>query len=267
MKVAAVQLKSGADKSANLQKAKEYIKKAKELGADFVLLPEMYMAFLHPKLGVNRYAEIAEPLDGPFVSGLAECAKENQVYVICGIYESKSNETARAYNTTVFLNRNGELLQAYHKTHLYDAFNYKESDSIIPGTVPQAVIETEFGKAGLMVCYEIRFPEISRRLAIQGADFLFIPAAWVDGIMKEEHWKTLLRARAIENTVYVFAADQTGNNFSGQSMIIDPMGVVKANAGEEETIIITEIDLDRIKRVREKLPSVADRRTEFYTTV
>jgi predicted amidohydrolase len=264
MKVAVAQLKSSSDKDANLQKAKEYIKKAKNLGADFVLLPEMYMAFLHPKLGPSRYAEVAEPLDGPFVNGLAECARENQVYVICGIYESKPGEKNRAYNTTVFLGRNGELLQSYHKTHLYDAFNYKESDSIIPGLTPQDVIETEFGKVGLMVCYEIRFPEISRRLAMKGADFLFIPAAWIDGVMKEEHWKTLLRARAIENTIFVFAADQIGNNFSGQSMIIDPMGVVKANAGDEETIILSEIDLDRIKRVREKLPSVADRRAELY---
>jgi predicted amidohydrolase len=264
MKVAVVQLKSSSDKKANLQKAKEYIKKAKNRGADFVLLPEMYMAFLHPKLGQSRYTEIAEPLDGPFVSGLAECAKENQLYIICGIFESKAGENTRTFNTTVFLGRNGELLQAYHKTHLYDAFNYKESDSIIPGSTPQDVIETEFGKVGMMVCYEIRFPEISRRLAMKGADFLFIPAAWVDGVMKEEHWKTLLRARAIENTVYVFAADQIGNNFSGQSMIIDPMGVVKANAGEEETIILSEIDLERIQRVREKLPSVTDRRAEFY---
>lgn len=266
MKVAVAQLKSSPDKDANLQKAKEYIKKAKESGADFVLLPEMYMCYLHPKSGV-QYAEIAEPLDGPFVSGLAESARENQIYVICGVFESKPDDALRAYNTTVFLNRSGELLQAYHKTHLYDAFSYKESDSIIPGSVAQNIIETEFGKVGLMVCYEVRFPEISRRLAINGADFLFIPAGWVAGQMKEEHWRTLLRARAIENTVYIFAADQVENNFSGQSMIIDPMGVVKANAGEEEALIISEVDLNRIKRVREKLPSVADRRPEFYTSL
>lgn len=264
MKVAVAQLKSSLDKSANLQKAKEYIKKAKELGADFVLLPEMYMAVIPAKSGI-KYAEIAEPLDGPFISGLAESARKNQIYVICGVYESKPGDPIRAYNTTVFLSPNGELLQAYQKTHLYDAFNYQESDSIIPGSKPQDIIKTEFGTIGLMVCYEIRFPEISRRLAIKGADFLFIPAAWVAGSMKEDHWKTLLRARAIENTVYVFAADQVDNHFSGQSMIIDPMGVVKANAGEEETLIIAEIDHDRIQRVRKKLPSVADRRPELYS--
>ncbi|MED3560999.1 carbon-nitrogen hydrolase family protein [Bacillus xiapuensis] len=266
MKVAVAQLKSSMDKSENLQKAKEYIKKAADLGADFVVLPEMYMAFTPAKSGV-RPSDIAEPLDGIFVTGLAEAARGNQVYVICGIYESKPGETARCYNTTVFLNRSGELLQAYHKTHLYDAFNYKESDSIIPGSEAQDVIETEFGKVGMMVCYEIRFPEISRQLALKGADFFFIPAGWVAGPMKEDHWKTLLRARAIENTVYIFAADQVENIFSGQSMMVDPMGVVLASAGEEESLIISEIDPDRIKRVREKLPSVADRRPEFYTMV
>lgn len=264
MRVAVAQLKSSIDKSDNLQKAKKYIKKAKELGADFVLLPEMFMAVIPPKSGIT-YAEIAEPLNGPFVNGLAEAARENQIYVICGVYESNPMDNFRAYNTTVFFSPNGELLQAYHKTHLYDAFHYKESNSFIPGAQPQEVIQTEFGTVGLMVCYEIRFPEISRRLTIQGADFIFIPAAWVAGSMKEDHWKTLLRARAIENTVYVFAADQVENHFSGQSMIIDPMGVVKANAGEEETLIISEIDLDRLNRVRQKLPCVAGRRPELYS--
>ncbi|MFC7393015.1 carbon-nitrogen hydrolase family protein [Scopulibacillus cellulosilyticus] len=263
MKVAVAQLKSSSDKTANLEKARKYIKQAKDSGADFILLPEMYMAFI-PSSSHMTYADIAEPLDGPFVSGLAKCAKENQIYVICGVHESKPSEDSRVYNTTIFLNRSGELLQAYHKTHLYDAFNYKESDYIIPGTDAQEVVDTEFGKVGMMVCYEVRFPEISRRLALKGADFLFIPSGWVAGAMKEYHWKTLLCARAIENTVYVFAADQVDNIFSGQSMIIDPMGVVKANAGEEETLIISEVSPDRINSVREKLPSVADRRPEFY---
>lgn len=263
MKVAVAQLKATPDKSKNLQKAMETIKKAKQLGADFVVLPEMYMAQIPQKSGV-KYADVAEPLDGPFVSGLAESAREHQVYILCGVYESKADEPVRAYNTTVFLNRRGELLQAYHKTHLYDAFDYKESDFIVPGSDPQEIIETEFGKAGLMVCYEIRFPEVARRLAVNGADVLFIPAAWVAGAMKEDHWQTLLRARAIENTVYVVAADQPGKPYSGQSMIIDPMGVVVANAGEEETLIVSEVDLDRIKRVREKLPSISGRHPEFY---
>lgn len=263
MKVAVAQLRSSEDKNENLEKAERYIRQAKDSGADFVLLPEMYMAFI-PASSNTTHAKIAEPLNGPFVKGLAEIALKNQINVICGIYESKPDEEFRAYNTTVFLNRSGDLLQAYRKTHLYDAFNYKESDQIIPGSKAPDIVETEFGKVGMLVCYEVRFPEISRQLALKGADFLFIPSAWVAGAMKEDHWQTLLRTRAIENTVYVFASNQVNNIFSGRSMIIDPMGVIMASAGEEESLIISEIDLDRIGRVREKLPSVADRRPEFY---
>src|SRR5690606_13835956 len=129
--------------------------------------------------------EVAEPLDGPFLKGLTEAARENEIYVVCGLFETKPGDKQRAYNTTVFINRSGEILQAYRKTHLYDAFNYKESDTTIPGDNDYQVVETEFGKIGLLVCYELRFPEISRQLSLQGADVLFLPAGWVAGAMKE----------------------------------------------------------------------------------
>ncbi|WP_419878425.1 carbon-nitrogen hydrolase family protein [Brevibacillus centrosporus] len=263
MKVAIAQLTSTMDKTENLQKAAAYIAKAKASGADFVILPEMYLAPATPKTGVTP-AQVAEPLDGPFVTGLANAAREQGVYVVCGIYESIPNDPDRAYNTTVFLNRSGELIHTYRKTHLYDAFSFVESDAIAPGDNPYQVVETEFGKIGLMVCYEVRFPEIARQFALQGADILFVPAGWVAGAMKEDHWETLVRARAIENTMFVCAADQVGNIFAGRSLIVDPMGVVLASAGEEEALIVAELDMDRISRVRGKLPSVANRRPEFY---
>ncbi|MFD1705618.1 carbon-nitrogen hydrolase family protein [Siminovitchia sediminis] len=263
MKVAVAQLNSSTDKQENLEKAKQYIKQAKGLGADFILFPEIYMAFVPPSSDI-RPADVAEPLDGTFVTGLSETAKRHQIYVICGIYEKALNDNHRAYNTTIFLDRSGKLLQAYRKTHLYDAFNYMESDTITPGIESNEVIETEFGTVSLMVCYEIRFPEICRKLAINGSDFIFVPAAWVAGDMKEDHFQTILRTRAIENTVFVIAADQVGNIYSGRSMIIDPMGVILASAGEEESLIVTEIDKERIERVRKKLPSVADRKPELY---
>lgn len=264
MKVAIAQLTATMDKAANLQKAQEYIGKAKKAGADFVILPEMYSAPATPKSGVTP-AEVAEKLDGPFVSGLSAAARQHGIYVVCGVFESIEGDENRAYNTTVFLSREGELIHAYRKTHLYDAFSYIESDFIAPGDNPYQVVETEFGKIGLMVCYEVRFPEIARQFALQGADILFVPAGWVAGAMKEDHWETLVRARAIENTMFICAADQVGNIFAGRSMFVDPMGVVIASAGEEETLLITELDLDRIQRVRGKLPSVANRRAELYT--
>lgn len=264
MKVAIAQLTSTLDKTQNLQKAVEYVGKAKAAGADFVIFPEMYSAAATPKSGV-RPSEVAEPLDGPFVSGLAQAAREQGIYVVCGVYESIEGDQDRAYNTTVFFNRSGELIKAYRKTHLYDAFSYIESDYIAAGNTPYEIIETEFGKIGLIVCYEVRFPEIARQFALQGADLLFVPAGWVAGPMKEDHWETLVRTRAIENTMFVCAADQVGNIFAGRSMIVDPMGVIVASAGEEETLLVAELDLDRIQRVRGKLPSVANRRPELYT--
>lgn len=264
MKVAIAQLSTSTDKILNLNKAKKYIAKAKKEGADFIILPEFFMALATPKSGVLP-SEVAEPLDGPFISGLAEAARENNIYVVCGTYESKEDEAGRAFNTTVFISRSGELLHSYRKTHLYDAFSYNESETIIPGDNPFKVIETEFGKIGLIVCYELRFPEITRQFALQGADVLFVPAGWVAGALKEDHWETLLRARAIENTIYVCGTNLTEDIFSGRSMVIDPMGVITASAGEEESLFTVDIDLDRIQRVRKKLPSVVHRKPEFYT--
>lgn len=264
MKAAIAQLNSTLDKASNLDKAVTYIAKAKRAGADLVLLPEIYMAATTPGCGMLP-VEAAEPLDGPFVAGLAEAAREHGIYVVCGMFETHPEDKGRAYNTTVVLNKGGELIHKYRKTHLYDAFSYQESATVIAGDDPYQVFETEFGKIGLMVCYEVRFPEIARQFRLQGADILLMPSGWVVGPMKEDHWETLVRARAIENTMYIVAADLISSNFAGQSMIVDPMGVVAARAGEEETLVTADIDIERLERVRGKLPSVGNRRTAFYT--
>jgi predicted amidohydrolase len=261
MRVAIAQLVSSPDKNANLAKARKYIAKAKSMDADLVVIPETYMAFLPP--GVT-YADVAESLDGPFVRGLAGAAAENRIYVVCGLYESKSGDPVRAYNTTVVLDRAGTLIHCYRKTHLYDAFAYKESASVIPGDEPYRVFEMEAGKIGLQVCYDIRFPEVSRSFALQGAQVMLVPTAWVAGPLKEEQFEILLRCRAIENTMYVCAANQVGNIATGRSMVIDPMGIIVASAGEEETILVADIDSDRVSRVREKNPSLDLRRPELY---
>ena len=261
MKVAIAQLISSSDKQANLQKAKRYIEEAKQQGADFIILPEMYMSLTKP-LNDSMPHEVAEPLDGPFVSGLKSYARENGIYCVCGVYETA--EGNRAHNTIVLIGRDGELLQSYRKTHLYDAFSSKESSSIAAGDRLMEPVTTEFGKIGLFVCYELRFPEIARALTLKGADILIVPAGWYAGPMKEEHWITLLKARAIENTVFICSSNQTGNAFSGRSLIVDPMGAVLADAGEEEGLHIREIDVSRIGKVREKLPSVTGRREGLY---
>ncbi|MGM9928472.1 MAG: carbon-nitrogen hydrolase family protein [Bacillus sp. (in: firmicutes)] len=264
MKVSIAQVSSGIDKTENVQKAIKYIADAKMKGADIVVFPEMYISAIKPSAGIFP-ATVAEAIDGPFVAALATAAANHAIYVVCGIYEKSEEDTQRAYNTTVFINRNGEIIHTYRKTHLYDAFTYKESDTIIPGENKYRIVETEFGKIGIMVCYELRFPEIARQLALQGADYIIVPAGWFTGVVKEEHWEILIRARAIENTVFIMAANQVGHVYSGKSMIVDPMGVMMASAGEEETLLYTELDHSRIQRVRDKLPSVSHRREELYT--
>lgn len=262
MKAAVAQLISGPDKRANLEKAERFIEKARKMDSDLILLPETFMCI--PAKADVPFAEIAESLEGPFVTGLKEAARKNGIYVICGMYETGEGEKSRAYNTTVVINREGELIHSYRKTHLYDAFSYRETDFVIPGDGPLSVIETEFGKIGVLVCYELRYPEIMRRLVLKGAEFIFVPTAWMQGYLKEEQLEILLRARAVENTVYVCASDQVGNRFAGKSLIIDPMGLVLGSAGEEESIFAADLDPERIRRVREKNPCIFQRRTEFY---
>ncbi|MCM3569358.1 carbon-nitrogen hydrolase family protein [Neobacillus mesonae] len=263
MKIATAQLTADRNKDVNLAKAVKYIAKAKESGADLIVFPEIFMAFV-PARATTYLADVAEPLDGNFVTRMKEAARKHQINIIFGMYETKPGEKERAYNTIVFLDRSGNLVKSYQKTHLYDAFTTKESNRVIPGDASFGVVETDFGTIGLMICYELRFPEIARSLVLQGADILIIPTAWVTGDMKEFHWKTLLKARAIENTVFVVGANQIGNIYSGSSTTIDPMGVEIASAGEEEILIIAEVDLERIKRVRAKLPCIENRRPEFY---
>lgn len=263
LKISIAQLQASQDKEVNINKAKEYVRKAKEEKADIVVFPEIYMIFVPVKSGI-KLADIAEPIDGNFVNRMSSIAKENQIYLTFGMYEEKPGEKKRAYNTVVLINREGEVIYTYRKTHLYDAFITKESDRVIPGDKPAEVIETDIGKIGLLICYEIRFPEISRNLTLDGADVLIVPTAWVRGAMKEFHWENMLATRAIENTIYVVGANQVDNIFSGFSMIYDPMGIQLANAGEEELLITATIDLDRTKRVREKLPLLENRKANLY---
>jgi predicted amidohydrolase len=263
MRIALCQLASSARKEDNLHAARHALREARRGGADLALLPEIFMAFLERGDAVTP-AGVAEPLDGPFVSALAQEARALGLHVGCGIWETVPGEHRRAYNTAVLLGPDGGLLLAYRKSHLYDAFGMRESDRIVPGDEAPRVVRTSLGVVGLLVCYEIRFPEIARILALDGADVILLPSAWVAGPLKEHHWLTLVQARAIENTVFIAAADQVKNIYCGRSMLVDPMGVVLASGGEEEGLILGEADPSRIARVRETLPALRHRRAEIY---
>lgn len=263
MRIALCQLVSSPAKPENLEAGIQAIREAKRRGADVALLPEVYMAFLHPK-DPTTAAQVAEPVDGPFVSALAAEARAQGLYVACGLWERAPGERERAFNTTVLLGPDGRLILAYRKTHLYDAFGFRESDRIVAGDEPPGVVRTPLGTFGLLVCYELRFPELTRRLALAGADVLLLPAAWIAGHLKEAHWATLIQARAIENTIFVAAANQTGNMSTGRSMLVDPMGVAIVDGGEEAGVLTGDVDVARIARVREKLPVLRHRREALY---
>lgn len=261
------QLTSVGDATVNLAKAREYMARAyEEEHPDLMVFPELFMSYFPAKTPHNIVIGAAQSVDGPFVTALSREAKKYGMWVVCGISERVEDPNdPRKYNTTVVINAEGELAAVYRKTHLYDAFGYRESDINKPGNRFFEPINTPFGRIGLFVCYEVRFPEIARYQRSKGADVMIVPTAWSEGKLKSQQFHTLIDARAIENAVYMVACDLCGDGFLGESCIVDPMGVNIAMAGETEQLLAGVIDTDRVEAVRKKLPAYQDRRPELYT--
>ncbi|TRW80063.1 carbon-nitrogen hydrolase family protein [Mycolicibacterium sp. 018/SC-01/001] len=256
--VAVAQFAPGEDKAANLEAVTGYVTEAAAQGADLVVFPE-YSMFTAPAMD-ERFLASAESLDGPFVSALQETARQQAVTIVAGINET-TDRADQIHNTLVAIDGGGKVTAAYRKMHLYDAFGYSESRFVRAGVVDAPETFTVGGLTfGMQTCYDLRFPEATRRLVDAGADVVLIPAEWVPGPLKENHWTTLIRARAIENTIYVAAADQCGAHGAGNSMIVDPMGVVLSSLGEEAGMVSATLNPERIERVREKNPALALRR-------
>ncbi|MEV0805003.1 carbon-nitrogen hydrolase family protein [Micromonospora sp. NPDC050200] len=257
IRTAVAQFGATTDKEKNLATARQLIDRAADDRAQLVVLPENSM-YSNPDVTADVSGAV-ESLDGPFVSGIREAAKRRGIAVVAGMTE-KLPDNPRASNTVVAVDAAGELLGVYRKVHLYDAFGYKESDRIQSAEFVPLTFELGGVTFGVMTCYDLRFPEMARLLVDAGANALIVPAAWVVGPAKEDHWATLARARAIENTSYTVMAGQSGPHCTGQSMIIDPMGAVVASAGEVEGAASASLSIDRINQVRAKNPSLANRR-------
>jgi deaminated glutathione amidase len=258
VRVAVGQFAAGTDKAANLAAVAGLVHDAATAGASIAVLPENSM-YSDATPGAEARAW-AEPLDGPFARELSRLARTAGLTVVAGMTESVPRD-ARASNTLLAVSETGEQLGVYRKVHLYDAFGYRESDRIKPAAHATPLTFACDGISfGAMTCYDLRFPEMARRLVDAGADALLLPAAWVAGPAKEDHWVTLARARAIENTAWMLAAGQTGPVCAGQSMIVDPMGVVLASAGEAPGIAVAELDQARLEKVRQSNPSLTNRR-------
>jgi predicted amidohydrolase len=255
--VAVVQFSPTADAAANLALIGGLVATASDRGARVVVFPEYSSYFVDPFDESLR--ENAEDLDGPFTRALTALAAEHDVTVVAGLLE-KADDDRRVRNTVVAVDVSG-VIATYRKLHLYDAFGQRESDWIEPGRLDgPETFEAGGLRFGLMTCYDVRFPEVARMLVDAGADVFLVPAEWVRGPLKEYHWSTLLHARAIENTVFVAAADHPPPLGVGHSMIIDPQGVQIAAVGTGTGVAVAHLDPSAIDRVRRINPALALRR-------
>jgi predicted amidohydrolase len=263
MRVAVCQLNSREDRAQNLTVARALLERAAAGGAKFALLPE-YVDFL----GRSADAPKPEPIDGEFAEFFAAAARELGLWVHAGSFHEAGPDTTRTYNTSLIFAPDGQRAATYRKIHLYDVeiagrVSYQESRSVAPGDAT-VVTEVDGVPVGLSICYDLRFPELYRQLAIAGAKILVVPAAFMLHTGRD-HWEVLLRARAIENQCYVLAAGQTGDHDPGRtcfgrSMIIDPWGTVLAQAPDTVGVTFADLDLDRLDRIRTEVPSLANRR-------
>jgi len=268
VRVAAVQLNSTADLSANLASAERLTRAAAADGARLIVLPEKWTA-----MGTEQdLRAAAQPLDGQAVEWARALARELQIDLVAGSIVELVEGQERFANTSVHVDPHGEVRAVYRKLHMFDVEvggrTYRESDLEEPGNeivCSQAADGTELG---LSICYDLRFPELYRILAVRGARVIAVPAAFTLATTRD-HWETLLRARAIENQAFVVAANQVGahpggHRSGGRSMIVDPWGLVLAQAPDGEAYAIAELDLERQAQIRAQLPSLANRRPEAY---
>ena len=267
MRVAAVQLNSNGNKARNLAAAERLVRAAAADGAELVALPEKWNLLAD---GAELVAG-AEPLDGPSLSGARGWARDLGIYLLAGSISERGGEGEKPSNTSVLIGPDGEDIAVYRKIHMFDVdaggVSYRESAHEQAGS---EVVAAPVGDlvAGLTVCYDLRFPELFRILALRGARLILVPSAFTLATGRD-HWEVLLRARAIENQLFVIAPNQVGDappHYSsfGRSMIVDPWGVVLATAPDEECFVAAELDFEALDRVRESLPSLANRQPGAY---
>jgi predicted amidohydrolase len=268
LRVAAVQLNSTADPAANLAVADRLTRAAAADGASVIVLPEKWTA-----MGSDEQLRAAaESLDGPAIGGARATARELGVELVAGSIVERVDGQEKLANTCVHVDRSGEIRAVYRKLHMFDVEvagrSYRESDLEDAGDEIVLSETAEGLQLGLSICYDVRFPELYRILAVRGARAFPLPAAFTLATTRD-HWETLLRARAIENQAFVIAANQIGehpggNRSGGRSMIVDPWGVVLAQAPDGEAHIVAELDLERLEQIRAQLPALANRRPEVY---
>lgn len=266
MRVAVVQMSSTDEVATNLAAAEKWVAQAADRGAELIALPENF-AYLRRE---GTAVPCAQPLDGEIVGSLRRWAERHRVWLIGGTFLEVIPGETRAYNTSVAISPRGDVVAVYRKIHLFDVDLsaqggqvYRESDTVAPGTEVVS-FETAAGVVGLSVCYDVRFPELYRSLAVRGARFLCVPAAFARETGRD-HWEVLLRARAIENQCFVLAPAQCGEHPGGRltygrSMVVDPWGIVIARAPDRAGPVLAECHIEDQDRIRATLPALRHRR-------
>ena len=268
MRAAAIQLTATPDTAANLAVADRLVRAAAADGADLVLLPEKWSLLGR---GEDLLAG-AEALDGPAITWARATARELGVDLVAGSVSERAGGDPPLRNTSLHIGPDGEIRATYRKIHLFDVevdgTVYRESEHEAPGDEPALSQAADGTSLGLSICYDLRFPELFRILAVAGARVLLVPAAFTLATTRD-HWEVLLRARAIENQCFVVAANQIGEHApglrsGGRSMIVDPWGIVLAQAPDAETVITADLDIARQDDIRRRLPALAGRRPHAY---
>ena len=264
--IAVAQFAPGADAEANLAEITRLTELAAARGARLAVFPE-YSSYFTPEAGWDWHAA-AEHVGGRFTEHLSALATRLDVHVVAGMIERLDGDERRVANTVVAVAPGAGVVARYRKLHLYDAFGQRESEWVAPGAIeaPQ-LFEAGGIRFGLQTCYDARFPEVTRRIVDAGADVVCMPAEWVRGPLKEAHWRVLTTARALENTMYVAAADHAPPVGAGNSMIVDPMGVELATIGEATDVAVAWISRARIDAVRRINPALALRRFDVTERV
>ncbi|MGB9980508.1 carbon-nitrogen hydrolase family protein [Methanobacterium sp.] len=269
-KVALCQMQVIDDKNSNIKKALDMIKISTENRSDLVILPEMFNC----PYDNNKFKEYAEEKENSeTLKAISKAAKDSNLYIIAGSIPELDG--SKLYNSSFIFNRDGEIIGSHRKMHLFDIdipgkISFKESDTLSAGN-QITLIDTELCKIGVAICYDMRFPELIRLMALKGAELIVIPGAF-NMTTGPAHWETLIRGRAIDNQLYVAAASPARNEelsyvAYGNSMVVNPWGEVLAKAGAEEEIAYANIKLSRIKEVREELPVLNGRRRDIYSLI
>ena len=257
-KIACVQFDSvGKAKDQILAEAEEYVSEASAGGCRLICFPEYFPGFG----SIGELRRLAEPIPGPLTDAMSDLAKRYRVYLAFGVVEESGG---KLYDTAVILDNEGKTVLKYRKIHLFDALNVEESQVFEAGDSPSTILEVNGWHIAVSICYDIRFPELTRLLAVRGMNLLLVPTAWFSGPFKEAHLETILKTRALENGIYVAASCQIGGPFTGGTCIVDPFGVVVARGLEKPCLVTAWISLDRVDHVREALPMLKHRRPEVY---